>query len=502
MLVIGIDSSTTATKAIAWDAQGLAVAEGRRDYPLENPALDAWEQDAENWWTATLGALADCSRALGARAREVRGIAVAHQRETCVLCDASGTPLGPALVWMDSRGREQVDLAVAQLGAERLHQLSGKPPCITPSLYKLMALFERDPSLREHQPSALDVHAFLVARLTGRRATSLASADPLGLIDMQARAWSVELCELAGLEPSRMPELVEPGSPIGELRAEVARLTGLEPGLPVIAGAGDGQAAGLGAGIVAPGRAYLNLGTAIVSGVLSREYATDLAFRTLYGALPGTYFLETDLKGGTFTLTWLAEKWTSSRAGVDATLSSLERAAAALPTGSDGLMVVPYWNGVMNPYWDDAATGITLGWTGRHGPAHWYRAILEGIAFEQRLHSTGVEAATGIDIQELVVMGGGSNSALWCQILADVLGRRIVRARTAEATSLGAGLLAAVATGIHPDSAAAVAAMTQTAEPFEPGEQAAAYDRLFGEVYIDVFPGLQRALGRLQKLCR
>ena len=502
MLVIGLDSSTTGTKAIAWDAGGRAVAEGRARTPLENPAPDAWEQDAEAWWTGALGALGDCARGLGARVRDVRALAVAHQRETFVLVDEHGAPLGRALVWMDSRGKEQVTAAVEKLGRERLHALSGKPPCITPSLYKLMALFAREPSLLARGPGVFDVHAFLVTRLSGRRATSLASADPMGLVDMQARAWSRELCELAGLDVARLPELVEPGREIGRLQSDVAKLTGLEPGLAVIAGAGDGQAAGLGAGIVAPGRAYLNLGTAIVSGVLCFAYATDLAFRTLYGATPGTHFLETDLKGGTFTLTWLAEKWTRTGGDVGETLASLERDAALIPAGSDGLMVVPYWNGVMNPYWDDAATGITLGWTGRHGPAHLYRAILEGIAFEQRLHTAGVEAATRTRVDEMVVMGGGSKSALWCQILADVLGKRVVRARTREATSLGAAVLASVAAGLHPNLDAAVASMTGTAETFEPGAGRDGYDRLFREVYVHVFPALQRPMTRLGTLTR
>lgn len=502
MLVIGIDCSTTASKAIAWDAAGQAVAEGRAELALENPAPEAWEQDAESWWTATLTALRECVCALGARAREVRALAITHQRETFVLTDGAGRPLHPALVWMDSRGREEVGKAVARLGAERLHELSGKPACITPSFYKLLSLLARRPELRASEPVLLDVHAFLAWRMTGRRATSLASADPLGLIDMRRRSWSPELCELAGLDVAELPELVEPGRVLGDLRPEVASAVGLEPGLPLIAGAGDGQCAGIGAGIVGPGRAYLNLGTAVVSGVLSRGYRFDPAFRTLYGALPGTFFLETDLKGGTFTLTWLAEKWAGPGQPVNEVLARLEAEASALPPGSEGLVLVPYWNGVMNPYWDDDASGITVGWSGRHGPPHLYRAILEGIAFEQRLHSEGVERATATPLEELVVMGGGAKSALFCQLLADVLGKRIVRSRTTEATALGAGVLAAAAVGAHGSLEAAVAAMTETAEGFEPGADREVYAKLYDDVYVGLYPALRELLGRLTRLTR
>ena len=311
----------------------------------------------------------------------------------------------------------------------------------------------RAAELSKRRLRVLDVHGFLAWRLTGRFATSLASADPLGLVDMQARSWSDELLALAGLDRSSVPELLEPGAVIGVVSDAAARHCGITPGLPVVAGAGDGQAAGLGAGIVGPERAYLNLGTAIVSGVLTAKYDVDAAFRTLYAATPGSYFLETDLKGGTFTLNWLAEKWL--RAGdVDKALAELESRAASLPPGADGLMLVPYWNAVMNPYWDDDATGIVVGWHGAHEPAHLYRAILEGIAFEQRLHTSGVEQASGQTIREFVVMGGGSKSALWRRILADTLGKRIVSAANPEATALGAGIWRRSAPGYTPTSTA------------------------------------------------
>ncbi len=499
MLVLGIDCSTTASKVVAWDLEGLSVAEGRATFALDNPAADAWEQDAEAWWSATLVALAECVHALGSRASEVRALCVTHQRETFVLTDADSKPLHPALVWMDARGIEQVEIARTKLGADRLREISGKPACITPSLYKLMSLFARRPDLASARPRVLDVHAFLCWRLTGRLATSLASADPLGLVDMKQRAWSPELCGLVGLEPSQLPELVEPGTLLGSLDASVAVSLGLAAGLPVIAGAGDGQAAGLGAGIsAAGGRAYLNLGTAIVSGVPSREYRTSDAFRTLYAAAPGTYFLETDLKGGTFTLNWLAERVLGA-SDPGQKLAELEREAEALPAGAEGLLIVPYWNGVMNPYWDDSARGIVVGLTGRHGPAHIHRAVLEGIAFEQRLHTSGVEAATGNPITEMVVMGGGAKSTLWCQLLSDILQKPVVRARTTEATALGAGILATLGAGLHADLDTAVTRMTAMGERFTPGRDAERYALLYS-IYTQLYPALRPTLAALASL--
>jgi sugar (pentulose or hexulose) kinase len=487
-LVVGIDCSTTACKAIAWRADGTPVAEGRAKIALHNPEPDGWQQDAEEWWSALCGACqALCSKI---DPSEVKALCVTNQRETFVVTDASGKPLHPALVWMDARCTEQVSKAVAQLGRERIHQLSGKPPCTTPSLYKLMYLLEREPALRDGR--VLDVHGFVAWRLTGRFATSLAAADPTGMIDMRDRSWSPALLDLAGLSAEQLPELLEPGTVIGALQDEAAAATGLPAGLAVVAGAGDGQSAGLGAGIVAPGRAYLNLGTAVVSGVLSHAYQTDDAFRTLYSASGEGYFLETDLQGGTFTLNWLVDRF-----GVD--LAELEREAVRLPPGAEGLVLVPYWNGVMNPYWDDRASGMMIGLRGDHGPVHFYRAAVEGIALEQRLHTEGVEAATAA-IDELVVMGGGSKSDLWCQILADTMNKPIVRAGTTEATALGAGILAGAAAGMFSSIAEGTAAMTSVGRRFEPGEGSAFYDKLYREVYSGLYSAVREQLRALWRL--
>jgi xylulokinase len=497
-LCVGIDSSTTSCKAIAWDLEGRAVGEGRAPIALASPEPDGWEQDAEDWWRALCAATRQMIAALGSEARRIASVCVASQRETFVLTDERGGPLRPALVWMDARCRTEVARAVERLGADRLHELSGKPPCTTPSLYKLAYLLGREPALRVARPRLCEVHGFVAWRLTDRFATSLAAADPTGLCDMRARAWSPELVALAGLDAGALPELVEPGALLGPLTARAAEATALAAGLPVIAGAGDGQAAGLGTGILAPGAAYLNLGTAVVSGVVAGAYRCDRAFRTLYAAVPGSYFLETDLQGGVFTLSWLVERLLGA-ADPEAARAALEREAARIAPGADGLMVVPYWNGVMNPYWDDGAAGVTLGWRGHHGAPHFYRAVLEGIALEERLHTEGVERAAG-PIRETIVTGGGSKSALWCQILADVLARRVTRSGTTEATALGAGILAAVGVGAHASFEAACAAMTRRGEAFDPGAERTRYDGLYREVYQGLYPAIADRVARATRL--
>lgn len=490
-LVIGIDSSTTACKAIAWDANGRAVAEGRAAYPLLTPAPHWYEQDARQWWAGLCVALKELLAQI--EPAQVEALCITHQRETFVPVDSAGRPLRYAILWLDERSRAQVAHLEQTIGGERFHRLTGKPLTTNPALPKIVWLMQHEPEVVARTAKFLDAHAFLVHRLTGEFRTSLASADPLGFVDMQAHAWATDLIAEVGLRLDRFPDLVEPGTVIGRVSGEAAAATGLPAGLPVVAGAGDGQCAGLGANAVAD-RASLNLGTAVVSGTFSPAYLTDRAFRTLYAPIAGAYFLEAVIQSGTFIVSWFTEKFADD-------LEALATAAAQVPPGSLGLLLVPYWSHAMTPYWDPLASGITIGWNGAHGREHFYRAILEGVAFEQRLLGEGMMAATGQPFREYVALGGGSRSDLWCQIVADVTGIPLTRAATSEATCLGAGILAATAAGWYPRPFEAAAAMSRTSDRFEPNAQThLPYDRLYREVYRPLFPTLQPLLHRLANL--
>lgn len=501
-LYIGIDSSTTACKVIAWDAAGAARSEGRAPIPLRASG-DAYEQDARDWWKAieraTVQALAPLSSAERA---SIRALAIANQRETFVVTDNAGAPRHRALVWMDHRCGREVTRATEAFGAEWLHRTTGKYPCTTPSFYKLLFLLDRlAPELNRRDIRIADVHGFLCWQLTGEFSTSRPAADPTGMIDLNSGEWSEPLLEFAGIERAQLPALVEPGTVLGTLRPDRAAALGLPRGLPVVAGAGDGQAAGLGAGVRSNREAYLNLGTAVVSGVPSQRCQIDPAFRTLYGAAPGSYFLETDLQGGTFIVNWLLDTLLRTPAADRARrLGELERAAEQLPPGAQGLVAVPYWNGVMNPYWNDRATGLLVGLRGTHGPEHVYRSIIEGIALEQRLHTEGVETATGVRIESMVVVGGGAASRLFCQIVASALGKPLDHAHTLEASALGAGILAARGAGAFATVEDAQAAMTRRVRAFEPDEMAPRYEALYEQVYRPLYPGLATSLERLRKL--
>ena len=504
-LVIGVDVSTNAAKALVVAAGGRIVAEGRAEFATSNPCPGGFEQNAEDWFSALMQA---CNEALATLApverAAVRAISLTHQRETFVFCDERGTVLAPAIVWMDERAKRVVEVVVARSGAEPLSRVSGKPPCVTPSLYKIRWALERLAApLKQGGLRVLDVHGFLTHRLTGAWGTSLASADPLGLVDMVERRYSSMLLESAQLESSNVVPLFAPGSVIAPLLRPLSEQLGLADDVMLVAGAGDGQAAGFGAGVLTEDALYLNLGTAVVGGTPSRSYRSSRAFRTLYAADGEGFLCEMDLKGGTLTLDWLCDRvMKRSSETRSQVLSALEQEAEKLRPGECPL-VLPYFAGVMNPHWNDWASGALLGLRTDHGAAHLYRGILEGIAFEQRLALEALEAELGRR-DNVFVTGGASRHDSVMQLLADVLGRPIVRSSATETTALGAAMLAAPHAGLSATPADAAREWTRdwlaNTKRFEPGPHAVAYDRLYQSAYKSCYATLSSLLQTLSDL--
>lgn len=435
-LVLAVDVSTTAAKAVVEDEAGRVVAAASRPLATSSPRAAWHEQDPSDWWTATRGAVAEAVGSLPHPA-DVAAMCVTHQRETFACLDGAGHALRPAVLWVDGRAHEEI----RELGSARVHELSGKPADTTPALYKLAWLAAHEPDVLDSAERVGDVQAYLALRLTGRWATGTGSADSLGLMDLRSGTWAPELLGVAHVRPDQLPQLVPTGELIGELLPEVARDLGLAPGLPLVAGIGDGQAAGVALGTATPGVAYLNLGTSMVLGIEVPRYVWDPAFRTLAGPRPGTFTLETVLNAAAYVAAWcrreLGDVGPGGERGVE-----LEAAAAAVPPGAEGLLTVPYWNAAQTPYWDPTARGATVGWHGRHTRAHLYRSILEGVGYELRLHLERLEAATGRPVLEIRAAGGGARSGLWVQILSDITQRPVRVCADGEMSAAGAAVLA------------------------------------------------------------
>jgi xylulokinase len=307
------------------------------------------------------------------------------------------------------------------------------------------------------------------------------------------------LLDLLSLGEDQVPALAPPGAILGELTGRAAQVTGLPVGLPVIAGAGDGQCAALGAAVTDEGSACLNLGTAITLGRHAGTYHTSLAFRTLASPLAGAWTLESTITSGALTLDWFAREVRGDE--TEASRRQLEEAAATVEPGSEGLLFLPYLTRADTPYWDGSARGAWVGLRERHGVAHLYRAILEGMAFELRMLLRMVDAELGIATRRIRAMGGGVQSDLWVRLLADILEEPVEVAPHAEATALGAAILAAAAVGMENevDAAATAERMSRdwrAVEPQRDGPATRRYRQL-GSLYERLYPSLSPLFSEL-----
>ncbi len=500
-LVIGIDQSTTASKAIAFDRRGRIVAEGRAPVPLSNPQMGWFEQDVDDWTGSVSTALKQLTKKISKDS--IAAVAISNQRESFAQFDEKGKALRPGTLWLDERAHQEVKDIAAKIGAERLHQISGIPNDITPCRVRCLWLSRHMPKIWKGTAKTAEVHGVLTHFLTGEWKTSTSSASPMGVLDAKTHDWSDVLLKEAKLTRDMLPILVAPGDVMGVVSADAAKRTGLKAGTPVVAGGGDGQCASVGANTFTKGRFYYNLGTAAVGGSFGAAYTTDPAFRSLVATAEQGYSFETAIRTGTYLVTWLVERVFHQKPAKNPTIfAELEAEAKAVPIGSRGLVMLPYFSGIMTPYWDTDGRGVFAGLSGSHTRADLYRAMMEGIALEQAMMTNRLAAATS-PIDHFAIVGGGSKSDLWCQIVADATARDVKRLETSEASALGAAMAAAKGAGFYRTIAAASEAMSgKPSKTFRPRtKQAKAYAELLS-IYQELWPQMAGWNRSLQEFAR
>jgi sugar (pentulose or hexulose) kinase len=488
-LVIGLDSSTTGTKAIAFDEKGRVVAYANETIPLFSPQPNYYEQDPRDWWTSAQKALRKITQQIDPE--RIAALAISNQRETFVPLERNSDCLRPAIIWLDERCKDEVEPFSEKIRQQKILRITGKPVDYAPVVYRLAWMKKHEPDLFREISMVCDVHTWLVWKLTGSFKTSWASADPLGLYDLENKRWSEIILDALEMTEDQLPKAFCPGTVIGKVNKESSELTGLSTSTLIVAGGGDGQVAGLGANALTPERAYLNLGTAIVAGVYGPDYRISKAFRTMSACSESGYYYECSLRAGTFAIDWFIRNILnidpSEQLGI---YQQLEKEAQQVSPGSDGLLHLPYLCGAMNPYWDINARGAFIGLSSSHRRGHIYRSILEGIAFEQLFALNTVEKNIGVKVRELVTIGGGATSNFWCHILADITGKNICLPQNTDASALGAAIAAAVGAGWYPTFKAAAQEMTSIERMIKPNRQThEKYGRLF-EAYEEIYPGL------------
>jgi xylulokinase len=465
-LVLGLDVSTTATKAVLVDRGGTVVAVGVSEYPFEAPQPGWSEQSPHLWWSATCEAVASALRSADAEAASVRCVGLTGQMHGSVLLDASGDVVRPALLWNDQRTGQQCDAIRDAVGAARLVELTGNDALTGFTAPKLLWVRDHEPDVWARVAHVLLPKDYVRYRLTGALATDVADASGTLLLDVAGRRWSSEVISALGLDGGVLPELFEGPEVTGTVSVSAADATGLRAGTPVVAGGGDQAANAVGVGAVSPDVGALSLGTSGVVFVPTAAPVIEPAGRvhSFCHAVPQIWHVMGVMLSAAGSLRWYRD---ALAPGED--FGALVAAAGDVPPGAEGLRFLPYLTGERTPHPDPMARGAFVGLTVRHTRAHLTRAVLEGVAFGLRdglqlMRDAGVPMPS-----ELRASGGGTKSPVWRQIVADVLGVRLVSVGTVEGAAFGAAVLAAVGSGWHGSVPEAVDALVKPLSATEPG---------------------------------
>lgn len=484
--VVGIDASTTATKALLVDESGAVRGVGVSSYDYETPRPLWTEQDPKLWWEATIDAVRRVMAENDAEPRQIEAVGLTGQMHGSVLLDDAGDVVRPAILWNDQRTEEECDEIRRRVGAERLIQVTGNDALTGFTAPKLLWVARHEPDNWDRVRHVLLPKDYVRYRLTDEYAVDVAGGSGTILFDLARRTWSSEVLDALDIDPALLPPTFEGPAVTGVLTPQAAEATGLAAGTPVVGGGGDQSANAVGVGAVVEGLVALSLGTSGVVFATTDVPAIEAKGRvhSFCHAVPGRWHMMGVMLSAAGSLRWLR-----SAIAPDSTFEELVEGAAEVPAGSDGLFFLPYLTGERTPHPDPHARGAFVGLTVRHDLRHLTRAVLEGVAFGLR---DGLDLMIGAGLDpptQIRASGGGTRSALWRQILADVLGAEIVTVATEEGAAYGAGLLAAVGAGWFPTVEEACARVVDVQPSADPSDEADLY-RQRQEQYRALYPAL------------
>jgi sugar (pentulose or hexulose) kinase len=507
--ILAIDNGTQSVRAVVFDPAGGIVARHQVDLEPYTSDRPGWaEQDPLYYWRSLVEACRGLW-ALGVDREAIAGVALTTMRATVICVDAAGEPLRPAIVWLDQRRTEGVPpvggvwgLTFRSLGlAETAANFQANAESIWVARHQ--------PEIWRRTHKMLFLSGFLSHRLTGRFVDSTACQVGYVPFDYRRHRWAGRRdwkWQAVGIDRGRLPELAPPGEVLGEITRDASEATGIPAGLPMVAAGADKACEVLGAGCLAPEIGCLSYGTTATINTVHDRYIEPIRFLPAYpAAAPNRYTLEIQIFRGYWMVSWFKQEFghrerrRAAREGV-APEELFDELVAAVPPGSMGLVLQPYWSpGVRLP--GPEAKGAVIGFGDVHTRAHLYRAILEGLAYALREGAERSQKRSGRTMTEVRVAGGGSQSDAAMQITADIFGLPASRPHVTDASALGAAIDAAVGLGLHPDFPTAVAAMTRVRDTFDPDPTVSrTYERLYREVYLKMYRRLRPLYERIRDI--
>ncbi|MBE6580958.1 MAG: hypothetical protein E7650_04990 [Ruminococcaceae bacterium] len=424
MNFMGIDIGTTSIKTAVFDESLEQKISLTADYTLDAHG-DVVEFDAEQYWQLVKGTIETATKEYA-----VKALSVDTQCETLILTDEEGTPLRPAIVWLDNRATEEAELIAQHFGHRRVYEVTGQPEITaTWPACKLLWVKRHEPEIFAKVKRVFLLEDWILFKMTGKFVSEKTLQSSTIYFDIHKAAWWQEMLDFIGVTKDMLPTLYSSAVKIGDYC-----------GMQVVTGAIDQIAGAIGAGVVKPGIVSVMTGTTMVLFMP----ATDVPPYDPTSIVPCHYNYDDKYCLLSWTPTaGMALKWFKNALCEQFSFRELDELAAAVPPGSDGLTFLPYLCGSTMPKYNPDARGCFVGLTTEHGRGHFVRAVMESVACMLKSNLDYL----GLDVQEIRAMGGGANSPLWCQMKADLTGKRLITLKNKETACLGSAILAAVGVG-------------------------------------------------------
>ena len=491
---LGIDTSTTSSKALLIDNDGKVVAVESSPHTLQTPKPLWSEQDPLEWWNAVSASIRSVLQKAGVGGEGIGAVGLTGQMHGLVLLDETGNVLRPAILWNDQRTQSQCDEIHRRIGKEKFIQITGNVALTGFTAPKILWVKENEPHVFAKAKHVLLPKDYIRYRLTGEYAMDKADGAGTVLFDLKSRDWSDEVLSALDIPRAWMPKTFEGTEFTGTVTEEAASLTGLKVGTPVAAGGGDQAAGAVGVGAVEAGVVALTVGT---SGVVfattpSALIEPDGRLHAFCHAVPGMWHFMGVMLSAAGSLQWYRDTLAP-----EVSFDDLLKESETIPAGSEGLQFLPYLSGERTPHPDPLARGAFIGLTLRHSRAHMTRAVLEGVSFGLKDSFTLIQNAGLGAITQVRASGGGTKSALWRQILASVLDAELVTVNTTEGGAYGAALLAGVGAGAWSDVVSACKICVKITGSTQPDPVQVDVYRSSYAVYRELYPALKESFRKI-----
>src|SRR6201987_1314646 len=444
--LLGIDLGTSSVKVVAFAEAGVLKGVGMAEYPILPPRLGYAEQDPEEWWRATIIAVRKALEKAGHP--EVLGIGFSGQMHGLVLLDQAKRLVRPAIIWADQRSAHLLPEIEGRVGRSLLAERCGTAPTAGFAIASLYWLQKVEGHTLERAVTVMLPKDYLRFKLTGELGTDQSDAASSGLFDVGQRVWADGVIGRMGLPRSMFPKVHASADAVGPLIPGAGAELGLPPDIPVSAGCADQPAQAMGNGLLDPPLGSVTIGAGGRLFGPSTQPLIDSALRlhTFCHAPPARWYLL-----GAMLSAGMALRWLRSVLGREkSSYAELVQLAADVEPGSEGLVFLPYLVGERAPIMDPGAKAGFIGIALRHGPGHFVRAVLEGVAFALR-QIIDTMVGCGADLTMLVASGNGLANSLWRQIVTDILGRPMCQGtdeQASERAGVGAAMIAGIGAGV------------------------------------------------------